>query len=98
VGLIAQRIGSRRIYLDTNVFIYALEHSKFNAVLSELFTAIDGYEIEAVTSELTLAETLVKPIEHRNAALQSLFESRLETAGGLLVVPIDRSILVRAAE
>jgi predicted nucleic acid-binding protein len=98
VGLILERIGNRRVYLDTNIFIYALEDTSFTPLLADLFTAIDDYKLEAVTSELSLAETLVKPIRERNIALRALFESRVETAGGLTVVPVDRSVLVRAAE
>jgi predicted nucleic acid-binding protein len=98
VGLILERVGSRRLYLDTNVFIYALELAAFAESLPELFEAIDRYEIEAVTSELSLAETLVKPLRDGNEQLRTTFEARLETGGGLLVVPIDRAVLVRAAE
>ena len=97
MGTLAGFIGTRSIYLDTNIFIYALEGSDFANRLTELFDLIDRYELEAVTSELSIAETLVKPIRDANTALQAAFEYRLESAGGLLVVPIDRSVLVRAA-
>jgi len=45
-----------RIYLDTNIFIYALEaYPEYVSALTSLFVAIDEGKIKAVTSELTLA-------------------------------------------
>ena len=53
---------SGRIYLDTNIFIYALEGYRiFRTALATLFDALDRQELTAVTSELTLAEVLMKP-------------------------------------
>lgn len=69
---------SGRLYLDTNIFIYALEgYSTFRAVLTSLFDALDRHELAASTSDLTLAEVLVKPfldrsIERERAYLQIL--------------------------
>ncbi len=48
----------KRIYIDTNIFIYAVEgYSEFVEPLTSFFSAIDNSELEAVTSELTLAES-----------------------------------------
>ena len=59
------------LYLDTNIFIYALEgYPKFIASVRALFAAIDEGRIRAVTSELTLAESLVKPMMDGNIILQ----------------------------
>ena len=50
------------VYLDANIFIYALEgYPDFQARITILLEAMDHQEIEALTSELTLAEVLVKP-------------------------------------
>ena len=52
-----------RIYLDTNIFIYALEaYPEYVSTLTSLFAAIDEGKIRAMTSELTLAEVLIKPM------------------------------------
>ena len=49
---------SGRVYLDTNIFIYALEgYPTFQTALIMLFDALDRQALSAVTSELTLAET-----------------------------------------
>jgi len=44
------------VYLDANIFIYALEgYPDFQARITILLEAMDHQEIEALTSELTLA-------------------------------------------
>ncbi|MDM8559818.1 hypothetical protein QUF82_13370 [Thiotrichales bacterium HSG14] len=54
-------IFGRRIYLDANIFIYLLEgYPAFIPVLTELFSLIDSGKLQAVTSELTLAETIAR--------------------------------------
>lgn len=55
MGLI-DRIMGQRIYLDTNIFIYAVEgYTEYLDVLTELFEKMDQGALTAVSSELTLA-------------------------------------------
>ncbi|MBW4540209.1 MAG: hypothetical protein KME43_13830 [Myxacorys chilensis ATA2-1-KO14] len=66
---ILNAIQGNQVYLDTNIWIYALE--AFPAYVQEpttLFQAIDQGNLLAVTSELSLAEILVKPIQNQNAS------------------------------
>ncbi len=66
---IVDTVGSKRIYLDANIFIYALEgFAEFKQTLTELFLAIDDSKVQAVTGDLTLAEVLVKPLRDSNLA------------------------------
>lgn len=96
---IVDLIADRQIYIDSNPIIYVIEqYPRFIDVLRELFGLIDNAQIIATTSELTLAEVLVKPIRDQLRDLQQSFEERLQTSGGLIVAEIDRPILVRAAE
>ena len=47
----------KRVYLDANVFIYAVEqHPEHALFLAGLFDLFEAGEVVAVTSELTLAE------------------------------------------
>lgn len=88
----------QRIYLDTNIFIYAYEaHPPFLEVLRALFEAIERGEIRAVTSELTLAEALVRPIQNRNRAAQRAYQFAIQNSANLVVHPLSRSILLEAA-
>ncbi|TXH68977.1 MAG: hypothetical protein E6Q83_11710 [Thiothrix sp.] len=50
---------SRKLYLDSNIFIYAIEgHELYAGVLQKLFQYIASQHIQVCTSELTLAECL----------------------------------------
>ena len=91
-------VGPERIYLDANVFIYALEgFPAYAPALRSLFEAIDRGEILAATSELTLAEVLVKPIRARNEELQRAYLEAIRERVGLRVAPVSRGVLVDAA-
>ncbi len=95
---ILRLLGPGPVALDTSIFIYHLEkHPSFRPLLRELFRAIDAMAIEAVTSELTLLETLVVPIRHENFELAQDFTDILTSSPGLTLVPIDRTVLVKAA-
>lgn len=97
MGLL-DRLAGRRAYLDANVFIYALEgYPEFVADLTSLFEGLDRGEVRAVTSELSLAETLVKPVADGHLERQAAFNEAIQSSGGLTVVPITRPTLVKAA-
>lgn len=87
------------IYLDANIFIYLLEgYSDFVAILQQLTDFIDSGKLQTFTSELSVAEVLVKPIRDQNLTLQNLYEKTLQTTRSLTVCPIDRDILIQAAK
>jgi predicted nucleic acid-binding protein len=89
---------SGRIYLDTNIFIYALEgYPAFRAVLTALFEALDRGELTAVTSELTLAEVLVKPLLDHHAERQAAYLQALQPSASLQIIPVSREMLITAA-
>jgi predicted nucleic acid-binding protein len=53
MGLVSD-LQERRVYLDTNIFIYALNGFPFYApTLRELFAAVESGGTSATTSELT---------------------------------------------
>ena len=56
---------SGRVYLDTNIFIYALEgYPTFRTALTTLFDALDRQELTAVTSAHaggSTRETVLRP-------------------------------------
>ena len=87
-----------RIYFDANIFIYALEGiSPFAEALLDVFESVDKGEMTAVTSELSLAECLVKPLTEKNATQRTIFEQSLTTSDTFKVVPVHREILKMAA-
>jgi len=82
-----------RAYLDTVSIIYTVEeHSTYWSVLNDLWLARRTGEIDLVTSELTLLETLVRPLRDNDSELRLAYE-RLLTGSDFELVPISSSIL-----
>lgn len=91
------RLLGRSVCLDTNVFIYAVEQTApYAAALHPVFEDVARGRTRATTSEIALAETLVKPFRTLDARLQLAFEDAL-SAPGLTVVPVSRAVLFEAA-
>ncbi len=98
MGLIKLLRGDR-IYLDANIWIYALEDfPDYSEPITDLFTAADEGSLTLVTSELTLAEILVKPIRTIDTAKQRTYTETITSTNSLTAVPASRSILIQAAE
>lgn len=89
---------SGRVYLDTNIFIYALEgYSTFRPALTVLFEALDRHELAAITSELTLAEALVKPFLDRSIERERAYLQILQPSASLQMLPVSRDVLIASA-
>jgi hypothetical protein len=77
-GILSELVGLR-VYLDANILIYALEgFALFSTELQLLFDAIQEGRIHGVTSELSLAEVLVKPMLEDNFELRVAYERLLK--------------------
>lgn len=86
-----------RVYLDTAPIIYGVEeHGSYWAALEPFWNSVKNAEIEVVTSELSLLETLVVPMRDEDADLIAGYETLL-TASQVGLVPITLSILRTAA-
>lgn len=97
MGLI-DAVGDGPIAIDTAVFIYFLEeHPVFLPIVEPLFEAIDAGRVRAVTSTLTLLETLVIPYRAGNLALAAQYEALFVRSRHLSLVDIDRPLLRAAA-
>jgi predicted nucleic acid-binding protein len=89
----------QRIYLDSNILIHLVEGlDGFEAQLDVLSGALDRGGVTAVTSELSLAETLVKPLALGATLITQQFKELIQTKSMMTVVPITRSILIAAAD
>lgn len=87
-----------KIYLDSNVLITAFENAGARSDHAWwLLHAIDAGEILAATSEVTLAEVLVKPLEEGDEDRIATYQSVLVSSGGFEVAPVSRSVLIEAA-
>lgn len=97
MGALTDITGSR-LYLDANIIIYAAEGpAALPPALRATLLRVDSGELSAATSELTLAEVLVKPLRDRDAALADSYHRRLTSGPALSVVPVSRAVLSAAA-
>lgn len=98
MGLI-EDLGRGPIALDTVVFIYFIEeHPRFLPLVDPLFSNVEMGRIEAVTSTLTLLETLVVPYRAGNASLAARYDALLTRSRGVRLVDLDRVQLRAAAQ
>lgn len=87
-----------RVYVDTAPIIYTIEgHADFSLPLQPFWDAFESHEIEIVTSEMSLLETLVHPIRNNDIQLADSYNELL-TNGSVDLVSITSSILRTAAE
>ncbi|WP_339762750.1 type II toxin-antitoxin system VapC family toxin [uncultured Hoeflea sp.] len=89
----------QRVYLDTNALIGILETSdELDRAQDLLVQEISSGELEAATSELALAECLIKPITDRDEALVRDYLRLLASDSTFLrVIPVTREIILEAA-
>ncbi|MEP9379619.1 type II toxin-antitoxin system VapC family toxin [Aquabacter sp. CN5-332] len=87
-----------RVYLDANVFIAAFENPGAHGDHAwNIFHSVEQHEVVAVTSELTLSEILVKPIERGAGELVVAYDRIISPEGNFEVLPVSRDVLVAAA-
>ncbi|NDJ22721.1 PIN domain-containing protein [Nostoc sp. B(2019)] len=96
---ILDAIQGTRVYLDTNIWIYALEgYPAFVQNLTQLFQNIEQGNLSVVTSELSLAEALVKPFQNQDLAQQKTYKQFISNSRNLTVIPVSRQVLIEAAQ
>jgi predicted nucleic acid-binding protein len=89
---------STRVYLDANVFIYAYETVGARSDHAWwLLDAIEDGELWGVTSELTVAELLVGPMQIGDDELVRRYQSIIAAGEGIEIPVVNRDILIEAA-
>ena len=97
MGSLSARVGPRP-YVDTNVFIYALEaHPAYVETVRRFFAAADQGACRVLASELVLAEALVTPLRIGNLELVDRYLRHLLRSRSVELLPIGREILIDAA-
>lgn len=87
------------IYLDSNIFIYAVEKSHQWAEAAEnLLGAIEEGTVHAVASELVLAEVRAKPFADRNVEHVEQYQRLLSARQSFSMTSVSRDILMLAAQ
>jgi predicted nucleic acid-binding protein len=91
-------LAGRRVYLDANVFVYALEAlPPWDQIANAVFQLLDTGQASAVTSEFTLTECLVKPLRTANQIVAQVYLDAIRDRPELTVVPVSRTILIETA-
>lgn len=87
-----------RVYLDTNVFVRLLEgNDSLSSMIGQVFFIGRGSEPRVVTSELTLAETLVIPHRDQDTSLIAIYSNWIVQSEFLEVASINRGVLLFAS-
>jgi predicted nucleic acid-binding protein len=80
-----------RIFFDTNLFIYMLEdNGARSGRVRWILERMSARRDELLTSTLTLAEVLVKPLSVGDIVLAERYE-KLLSGPGVSILPFDRS-------
>lgn len=77
-----------RVFWDTNLFIYLFEnYAHLSKATAALRSRMLGRGDQLLTSTLSLAEVLVKPLEHGDIALCTKYEAAITTTA--VTIPFD---------
>lgn len=87
---------SLRVYLDSNIFIYAFENYASYPECSDVLRALVADELEGITSEIALIEILPKPVQSGKPELGDAYLQAMVSAAGLVLVPVTRDLILRA--
>ncbi len=93
-----QAIKGKRVYFDTNVFIYLVEgYAAFETSLNDIRDSIFHQEAEIFTSELTLCEVLVVPFRSNNTELVNIYRQLIQESGAFNLFPTKLETYIRAS-
>lgn len=86
-----------RIYVDTNIWIYYVEaNPAFLPKVVAAFVKANDAQARLVTSELAIAECLLRPARQDDRTLVALYE-RFFAEGDIEIVGLDGALARRAA-
>jgi predicted nucleic acid-binding protein len=92
-------VSGSHLYLDTNIIIYAAEGAAVaRPSLLHVLSQVDAGILTAATSELALAEVLVRPLRDGDAGLADRYRRRISNGPTLTTLAVSRTVLERAAE
>lgn len=95
---IMEDMGQGPVCLDTCVFIYYIEEDgRYIQHVAPFFEAIDKGTLFAVTSGITLLETLVIPLRNNELNLANQYEKLLLESRGLTCLNLSPNLLRLAA-
>lgn len=98
MGALSMRLKDQTVYVDTNIFIYALEAMEpWANLVQEVFGSLEAGECHAFTSSLSIAECLVKPLKLNREDIVLAYRTALSPSSYLHIAPLSNEILIDAA-
>lgn len=90
--------GHQRVLIDSSVWIYHFEqHAEFGATAGRVIEGLEQGVYRGITSELTLLELTVRPLQLGRQDVADEYELLLNHFPNLELEPISREILLGAA-
>lgn len=98
-NLIDRLINLQPVFLDTSCFIYAFEDNPvYGSVCQQLFDAVSGGKLKAITSIITVSEVLTKPMESDRKDLVESYREIFHQMPNLTIVSPGYDTAIFAAE
>ncbi len=89
----------QQLYIETAPIIYyAEDHHDYSDKMQAIFLRVNMGSIEAVTSVITLTETLAKPLKTGDKIVEQAYRSLLQHTQNIRLIPIDADVAERAAD
>lgn len=89
----------QRVGLDTSIFIYHFEaHPVFLSLTTVILELVRRGRILGFTSEITVMEILVKPLEQEQQDIADEYETLLDNFPYLKIAIVDRQVSRKASE
>ena len=93
-----KNIHAKKAYFDTNVFIYLIENSpEYQSIITQLIQHLEATQCQIYTSDLTLAECLVKPFADNDISSQECYKESIKNSDFLIVKKVSRNVLIEAS-
>lgn len=92
-------LNGQRIYLDSNVLIYAVETAAAaqTPLTHALLREVSIGRIKAHASQIVRAEVMVHPLRSGNQRLADIYSAMLATSGPIAMISIDAAVADLAA-
>ncbi len=99
IAALLARISGKRVYMDTNIFIYFLEQSDgYYECVAPIIEACEAGKFIGYTGDVAVAETMIQPYRENNLSLVANFKAFFTTENFLAIQSHDAAIFDLAAQ
>lgn len=96
--MVSPSFTGQRLYIDSSALIYAIEvPGQYPGLRSKVFLPFAHAELTLVTSWITLAEVLIRPLQMGDSTLISTYRQFLAPSPALEILRVDSGVCDKAA-